>query len=214
MGSSLLLVLGSYLLGSVPWGLVIAKQACGVDPRLSGSCSIGATNVARLCGFGYGVATLACDLLKGALPVYLALHMGLDVYWTSFVAFAAVAGHVFPCFTRFRGGKAVATSIGVFLPLAFFPLLASCSLCLFLIWLSGFVSVGSLTLVVSLPVFLAFSGHNDWLILSICLALLVLMRHRENIRRLHDGTEKSWIKSRHRAEENASESGVEEKKVH
>ncbi|MBO4369637.1 MAG: glycerol-3-phosphate 1-O-acyltransferase PlsY [Desulfovibrio sp.] len=203
MALSVLLVLFAYLLGSVPWGLVIAKNACGIDPRFAGSHSIGATNVSRLCGFGWGVATLLCDLLKGALPVWLAIHCGLSSFFVSVVAFAAVLGHVFPCFLQFKGGKAVATSIGVFLPLAFLPLLAACLLCLLLIWLSGFVSLGSLTLVSSLPLFLFFSDQNEWLGLAFCLAALVFYRHRENIARLHQGTEKSWIKSRHKAQEDS-----------
>ena len=107
----------------MPWGLVIAKTFCGVDPRLDGSRNTGATNVARLCGFGWGVATLACDVLKGALPVWLALRVNPAPLFVSAVALACVLGHVFSCFMRFRGGKAVATSIGVFLPLAFWPLL-------------------------------------------------------------------------------------------
>ena len=141
----------AYALGSVPWGLVIAKTFCGVDPRLDGSRNTGATNVARLCGFGWGVATLACDVLKGALPVWLALRVNPAPLFVSAVALACVLGHVFSCFMRFRGGKAVATSIGVFLPLAFWPLLAASLLCVLIIWRSGYVSLGSLALVTALP---------------------------------------------------------------
>ena len=91
----------AYALGSVPWGLVIAKTFCGVDPRLDGSRNTGATNVARLCGFGWGVATLACDVLKGALPVWLALRVNPAPLFVSAVALACVLGHVFSCFMRF-----------------------------------------------------------------------------------------------------------------
>ena len=190
------ILLLAYLMGSVPWGLVIAKTCCGIDPRTQGSQSIGATNVSRLCGFGYGVATLACDLLKGALPVFLALKLESSVFVVSLTGFFAVAGHVWSCFLRFTGGKAVATTIGVFLPLAFFPLLASCLLCVLLIALSGFVSLGSLTLVSSLPLFLAFAGQMDWVGLALALAVVVFWKHRANIQRLHNGNEKSWLKSR------------------
>ncbi|MBQ7738191.1 MAG: glycerol-3-phosphate 1-O-acyltransferase PlsY [Desulfovibrionaceae bacterium] len=198
------LVLFAYLLGSVPWGLVIAKMTKGIDPRTAGSKSTGATNVSRLCGFGYGVATLACDLGKGALPVFLAVSYSNDVFFISLTALAAVLGHVFSCFLKFKGGKAVATTIGVFLPLAFYPLLAAAFLCVVLIWLSGFVSLGSLTLVTSLPLFLAFSGGKDFVPLAIFLACIVFFKHRENIARLHAGVEKPWLKSRQKPEDKES----------
>ena len=189
-------ILVAYALGSVPWGVVIAKTFCGIDPRTDGSKSTGATNVSRLCGFRYGVATLACDLLKGAVPVWIALRLSPSPLFVSLVAVAAVLGHVFSCFMHFRGGKAVATSIGVFLPLAFWPLLGSCALCMLVIWRSGFVSLGSLSLVASLPVFLAFTGAWQWLPLSLCLCAIVFVKHRENIGRLRAGTEKPWLKGK------------------
>ena len=189
-------ILAAYALGSVPWGVVIAKTFCGIDPRTDGSKSTGATNVSRLCGFRYGVATLACDLLKGAVPVWIALRLSPSPLFVSIVAVAAVLGHVFSCFMHFRGGKAVATSIGVFLPLAFWPLLGSCALCMLVIWRSGFVSLGSLSLVASLPVFLAIAGAWQWLPLSLCLCAIVVVKHRENIGRLRAGTEKPWLKGK------------------
>ena len=186
----------AYALGSVPWGLVIAKTFCGVDPRLDGSRNTGATNVARLCGFGWGVATLACDVLKGALPVWLALRVNPAPLFVSAVALACVLGHVFSCFMRFRGGKAVATSIGVFLPLAFWPLLAASLLCVLIIWRSGYVSLGSLALVTALPLGLCLTGQWAWLPLALCGWALVVWKHRENIARLRAGTEKTWRKGK------------------
>ena len=186
----------AYALGSVPWGLVIAKPFCGVDPRLDGSRNTGATNVARLCGFGWGVATLACDVLKGALPVWLALRVNPAPLFVSAVALACVLGHVFSCFMRFRGGKAVATSIGVFLPLAFWPLLAASLLCVLIIWRSGYVSLGSLALVTALPLGLCLTGQWAWLPLALCVWALVVWKHRENIARLRAGTEKTWRKGK------------------
>ncbi|MDR3357849.1 MAG: glycerol-3-phosphate 1-O-acyltransferase PlsY [Desulfovibrio sp.] len=190
------LPLAAYLLGSIPWGLVIAKTFCGLDPRLDGSRNTGATNVARLCGFGYGVVTLLCDLLKGAAPVWLALHWHPAPVFVSLVGLAGIAGHSWSCFMKFRGGKAVATSIGVFLPLAFAQLLAAALLCILVIWRSGYVSLGSLSLVTALPVLLAVSGLWQWLPLGLCVFALVVFRHAENLRRLRTGTEKSWLKPR------------------
>ena len=187
----------AYVLGSVPWGLVIAKTFCRLDPRESGSRNTGATNVARLCGFGWGVATLACDVCKGALPVWLAFRINPSPLFVSVVGLACVLGHVFSCFMKFKGGKAVATSIGVFMPLAFWQLLAASALCCLIIWRSGFVSLGSLSLVAALVVALAVTGQWMWLPLSLCVLAVVVWKHKENIARLRAGTEKSWLKGKH-----------------
>lgn len=189
-------ILMSYFIGAIPFGVVIARSCCGIDPRKSGSMSPGATNVARLCGFPYGLATLVCDVAKGALPVWGAVLLDPNTFFVSLTALACVVGHVGSCFLHFRGGKAVATTIGVFIPIAIQPLLGACALCMLVIWRSGFVSLGSLTLVTSLPILLIFVEAWQWLPLSICLALIVYWRHRANIDRLLRGEEKSWIKGK------------------
>ncbi|MDO5484468.1 MAG: glycerol-3-phosphate 1-O-acyltransferase PlsY [Desulfovibrionaceae bacterium] len=188
----------AYVIGSVPFGLVLAKHFCGIDPRQDGSHSIGATNVSRLCGFHWGAATLVCDVLKGTLPVWLAMLLDFSPLFITLTALACVVGHVFSCFLGFKGGKAVATTIGVFLPLAFGPLAIACLLCVLVIWRSGYVSLGSLCLVVALPLFLMMSEAIIWAPLAFILMALVVWRHRENIVRLKAGTEKSWLKSRNK----------------
>ena len=195
--AAFLWIVVAYMLGSVPYGLVIAKTFCHCDPRTAGSGNVGATNVARLCGFGYGIATLACDVLKGALPVWFALaYMDGGAFFVSLVALAAVLGHLFSCFLGFRGGKAVATSIGVFLPLAFGQLLVACVICCVVIWRSGFVSLGSLTLTAMLPLLLLLTGAWQWLPLALLIMALVYWSHRENIVRLLRGVEKPWLKAK------------------
>lgn len=194
-------VVGAYVAGSIPFGVVIAKTFCGIDPRKDGSHSTGATNVSRLCGFNYGVLTLACDVAKGAIPVWGALWLDPAPGFVSMVGMACVLGHVFSCFMRFSGGKAVATSIGVFIPLAFWPLLGSCALCMLVIWRTGYVSMGSLSLLGSLPVFLIFVGAWQWVPLSLILCVIVAVKHRENIQRLRAGTEKPWLKSKQKAQQ-------------
>lgn len=193
-------IIASYLLGSLPWGVLIAKFACNKDPRLEGSCSTGATNVSRLCGFGWGVLTLACDVGKGLVAVLVAQSLEPSATYVTLCALASVLGHIFSCFNGFRGGKAVATTIGVVLPLAFWQLAASALLCVLVIWRSGYVSLGSLTLVTALPFFLAISACWQWLALASCLFVLVVVRHKDNILRLLTGTEKSWLRSRHQKE--------------
>jgi len=189
-------VLAAYLLGSVPFGLVFAKCAQGIDPRLAGSGNIGATNVARLCGFGWGVYTLACDLGKGVVSAAVASYINPDAVFVTLAAFAAVAGHRWSCFMGFQGGKAVATSIGVFLPLAFWQTFAAALLCVACILRSGFVSVGSLALVASLPFFLLPTDERRFVPLALIVAVVVIRAHKANIWRLLRGEEKSWKKSK------------------
>jgi len=184
----------AYLIGSIPFGLVLAKTFCRIDPRTAGSGNIGSTNVARLCGKGWGAATLACDILKGTLAVAVALQLGDNPLLHSLTALAAILGHLRSCFLGFKGGKAVATSIGVLIPLTFVPLLLASLLCVLVIWRSGFVSLGSLTLVTALPLLLLADLRFDLLPLALLVMIIVYWSHRENIRRLAWGEEKSWIK--------------------
>ncbi len=184
----------AYLLGSVPFGLVIARLFSGKNLRAEGSGNIGATNVARTCGAGFGILALALDLLKGAAPTALALWAGGSALVVSLTAFAAVAGHVFPVYLGFKGGKAVATTIGVFLPIAAWPMLCSVGLCVALIGGCGYVSVGSLGMAASLPIFVALFGRWEYLPLALAIAALIVWRHKDNINRLRQGEEKSWRK--------------------
>ncbi|MDR3074075.1 MAG: glycerol-3-phosphate acyltransferase, partial [Deltaproteobacteria bacterium] len=143
----------AYVLGSIPFGLIIAVRCCGLDPRSGGSGNTGATNVARLCGVKWGVLVLVCDALKGLVGVAVALRLDpSSAALHSFTAMAAIIGHRYSLFMKFKGGKAVATTVGVFLPLAFWQLLVAGLVCVLVIWRSGFVSLGSLTLVTLLPV--------------------------------------------------------------
>jgi len=182
----------AYLLGSIPFGLIIAKHYCGIDLRMAGSKNVGATNVARLCGKRFGLAALACDVLKGTIPVLIAQAVNSNAVFITFVAIAVVLGHLFSCFLHFKGGKAVSTTIGVFIPLAIFPLILSAIICLVVIWKGKFVSLGSLCLVVSLPIFLFLFGIWKFIILSLILMSLVIWSHRDNIQRLACRNEKAW----------------------
>lgn len=190
------LCLLAYLLGSVPFGLVLAKTFCGIDPRTAGSGNIGSTNVARLCGMKWGVLTLVCDALKGLLPVVLALHLDVPPFYASIIALCALLGHLFSVFLHFRGGKAVACTVGVFIPLSFPAIAISGIICLLVIWRSGFVSLGSLVLAAALPVCLLVLGRYELMPLSLCVLALIFYRHRENIRRLLAGQEKSFLKKK------------------
>lgn len=192
--SMLIVAVAAFLLGSVPFGLLIARRFCGTDPRLAGSCNVGATNVARLCGFKWGVLTLACDLLKGFLPVLLFVTSDSNIESLAYPAgLAVILGHMYSFFLDFKGGKGVATTVGVFLALSPWQLILAGIACLAAIWKTGFVSAGSLVLVTALPVLLLFSGRFGDTLFALIVGGLVIYAHRQNIRRLLRGEEKPWL---------------------
>jgi glycerol-3-phosphate acyltransferase PlsY len=197
MGQFLLIIgwlLFSYLLGSIPFGLIIGRKVCKVDPREHGSQNTGATNIARVCGYRYGLVTLALDIIKGALPVGLALIVTSSPLVLSLAGLAALLGHMFSVFLKGKGGKGVATCIGTFLVPALWPMLLSILICLLLIWWTGFVSVGSLALVSALPILLLFFGQWYFVPWALVALVLVFWRHKENIYRLARGEENPWRK--------------------
>jgi glycerol-3-phosphate acyltransferase PlsY len=196
-----LLLPAAYLLGSVPFGFLAARIFRGVDIRQTGSGNIGATNAARVLGWRYFPAIFVLDLLKGAVPVLVMTRItGAAEYspcpWVIAAGLAAILGHVFPVWLRFKGGKAVATSTGVFLVLAPWATLAA-----FAVWaalFAGFryVSLASIFAALTLPAAVSLGLAPDPLGRGLFLtvfcwlgALFVIILHRANIRRLLAGTE-------------------------
>ncbi|MGE4262988.1 MAG: glycerol-3-phosphate 1-O-acyltransferase PlsY [Desulfovibrio sp.] len=190
-----LLFLMAFGLGMVPFGLYVARFVKGIDPRDAGSKNVGATNVARLCGAPWGVLTLALDIMKGFLPAVLAPE-GTGWVALSLIGAAAILGHAYSPLLNLRGGKAVATTVGVFLALAPGALIISAICTLLVIWLSGYVSVGSLTLALALPVFCLLTGNIGMIPLAVGVMLFLFWRHRENILRLDRGEEMPWRKGK------------------
>ncbi|WP_045215906.1 glycerol-3-phosphate 1-O-acyltransferase PlsY [Desulfonatronovibrio magnus] len=184
-----------YILGSLPFGLMIAQGFCRIDPRQHGSKNIGATNVARVCGFQYGLAVLILDILKGYLPILLAFSFSGSIVLVSLTGLAVVAGHMYSVFLYGKGGKGVATTVGVFLGLAPMATVWAIGICLAVIYLTGFVSLGSLALVTAAPVVFLLSGNFAYIIAALLLMGLVFWRHEENIHRLLSGEESSWRKN-------------------
>jgi len=191
----------AYLLGSIPFGYLLVRLSGGGDVRETGSGGTGATNVTRRAGKGAGVLTLLLDALKGVAAVLVARVLlgarpGAD-WWVCAAAVAAVLGHVFPVWLGFRGGKGVATGLGVFLVLA--PIATACALVVFVVvvWLWRYVSLGSITAAAVLPVAvwsLGALGVSDRmpapvLFVALAGAALIIFMHRANVGRLLAGTE-------------------------
>jgi glycerol-3-phosphate acyltransferase PlsY len=193
----ILLVIGGYLVGSIPTGVILARLFSATDIRRQGSGNIGATNVYRVLGAKLGVITLLGDVLKGVLPVILTrFFMGDDV-WIASVAFSTFLGHLYPLFLRFRGGKGVATALGVFMVIA--PLVTACAVTVFIVvvlrW--KYVSLGSLAASASMPLFLGVGGYAMvYGGLSMMIGGLIFYRHGDNIKRLWEGKEKKLSRVR------------------
>jgi len=185
-------VLG-YLVGSIPFGYVLTRLFSGEDIRESGSGNVGATNVSRKLGLAGGIATAALDIGKGSLAAALALHFTHHPYWTALAGLSAVLGHCYPVFLKFQGGKAVATFLGVFAVLSPWVTLAGLGLFIGVTAISGYVSLGSMVLAAAFPVLLyVFNQAEAYILAASCIALLIVWRHRKNIKRLLDGTERTF----------------------
>ncbi|MBN1384274.1 MAG: glycerol-3-phosphate 1-O-acyltransferase PlsY [Elusimicrobia bacterium] len=182
----------SFLIGSIPTGYLISKTFYGIDIRQHGSGNTGATNVGRILGKKPAIITFLTDTLKGFLPVLLSKKLFPDtsIIVPVIAAFLAVAGNMWTPFLKFKGGKGVATGCGVFLGLA--PAATGFSLVIFIITLAitKYVSISSITAAVSLPVFLYILDKQELLIyISLLLAVMIIWRHKSNIKKLLDKTE-------------------------
>jgi len=198
---SIFYILFSYLIGAIPFGLLWGRLA-GVDVRRSGSGNIGATNVGRLVGRKIGLLALVSDIAKGLLPMLSVAWLGADQAVVLICGLASFMGHLYPVYLGFKGGKGVATALGVYLyfdPLAIF-------ICMIIFGLvvarSGYVSAGSLTASALMPVLIfLFHGAGNLVWASLAVAGLIWFKHGTNISRLLKGEEKSWRKGKDRNNE-------------
>ena len=203
----------AYLLGSIPFGYLIVRATQGADVRETGSGGTGATNVSRRAGKAAGVLTLLLDAFKGAAAVAIAkVMLGLPVFgeralsgaslenaywWVAAAAIAVILGHIFPVWLRFRGGKGVATGVGVFLMLTPLAVAFAGLIFVLVVWQTRYVTLGSILAVVAIPFFLlsrnVFSQPVNPFLPIMCaamaVAVLIVFAHRENIGRLMNGTE-------------------------
>jgi len=190
-----LVLVGSYLVGSIPFGVIVGR-ARGVDIRKHGSGNIGATNVLRLLGPGPAAAVFVGDTVKGIIPVLLGGRL-IDGWalprvdlWLMALALAPILGHSFSIFLRFRGGRAVATTLGVLLGMSWQAGLAGLGMFVLLVALTRYVSIASIGASASVPIYLAATGARPaWAGFWTAIAALIIARHIPNIGRILDGTE-------------------------
>jgi glycerol-3-phosphate acyltransferase PlsY len=185
-------LVAAYLVGGIPFGYLLVRWKTGEDVRAKGSGNIGATNVLRTSGRAAAVATLLLDIAKGVFAVWLAgkLCAGSAV-WMSLAALAVMAGHAFPVFLKFQGGKAVASFIGAFLYLTPIPMVAALVVFVIVVAATRQISMGSMVAAGSLPLAAWLIEHPPWIVILAALvaAVFLIYRHRANIERIRSGTE-------------------------
>ncbi|SJZ83484.1 acyl-phosphate glycerol-3-phosphate acyltransferase [Trichlorobacter thiogenes] len=192
MNNNLLWILGAYLLGSIPTGLLLGKLY-GIDVRKEGSGNIGATNLYRTVGRKVGIMTLVGDCLKGLLPVILAWKLGLLEPMQAWIGLAAFCGHVFSVFLLFKGGKGVATALGVFLALSPLAVLGALAVFILLVAIWRYISLGSIVAAAVMPLIIWFRPHSiELLIATALISAIVIIKHHTNINRLIAGTESKF----------------------
>lgn len=187
---ALTLVCIAYLVGSIPFGLLVSWALARVDIRRHGSGNIGTANVLRIVGKWAATLTLLGDLLKGFLPVVAALSLGASELWVAGVGLAAVLGHNWSVYLRFAGGKGVATSFGALLAMTPLPALLGLLTWTAIVLIFRYTSLAALIASVCIPPVILFrTGAGPYLAFSLLAALLIFVRHRDNIKRLWAGTE-------------------------
>lgn len=185
-----LVVIIAYLIGSIPFGYLIVRAKEGGDVRETGSGGTGATNVTRRAGRSAGVLTLILDAAKGALAIVVAQLLLNNDWSLAAAAIAVILGHIFPVWLRFKGGKGVATGVGVFLVLAPFAVLIAGVVFLAVVLLTKYVSLGSILAAATIPLLVWLQAEPGSLLTAAVVgALLIIFAHRANLTRLWNGTE-------------------------
>ena len=196
----ILFVIIAYLLGSIPFGYILVKYVftSGEDVRRVGSGGIGATNVMRRAGIKAGLLTYVFDVAKGVVAVVLMRAVAVDDYaWVGAAAIAAIVGHIFPIFLKFRGGKGVATGVGVYLALAPVSVLTTLVVWAVIVYLTRYVSLGSIVATAAVPLWTWIYYGVLWpnshlaalMVVAVVGCALIVAKHHENISRLMSGTE-------------------------
>lgn len=190
-------IVAAYLVGSISFGIIISKVYGLPDPRTVGSGNIGATNVARSGKKSAAVLTLLGDAFKGWLPVWLALQSNMLMWVVAGVGLAVFFGHLYPIFHRFKGGKGVATALGVMLGISAWVALAALVTWLLVFAISRISSLSAIVAALLAPVFawVLLSPYPDYMWLIVVMSVFLIWRHRSNIKKLLDGTESGFKKN-------------------
>ena len=203
MAAYIIIAIIAYLIGSINFSVIISKRMAGFDVREKGSGNAGTTNMLRSIGVKAAVITLLCDILKGVVVILIAILIGNivdgldDALLVQLAGIFVIIGHTFPIFFGFKGGKGIATSLGVLLMINWQIGLICLVFALILMAITRMVSVGSIAAAILFPVLVVFIGQNyivpvnncSYLIFSIIIAILVLFNHRENLKRIFTGKE-------------------------
>ncbi|MDD5542048.1 MAG: glycerol-3-phosphate 1-O-acyltransferase PlsY [Acidobacteriia bacterium] len=194
---AILAIVLAYLFGAIPFGYIIVKTKLGKDVRNSGSGSTGATNVLRTAGTVGGILTFALDVGKGSAAVLVAKALSPANDWiVAIAAVSAILGHIFPVFLKFKGGKGVATGVGVYLAILPQAVGAVLVIFFFVVLLSRYISLGSIIATSAFPFFAYGMGRNSLsfpiIVGTFVGALLIVVMHRQNIRRIASGTENKF----------------------
>jgi glycerol-3-phosphate acyltransferase PlsY len=193
MTIKILYVVLSYLCGAIPFAYIFAKLFANVDIRAVGSGNPGATNVFRAAGKTAGIVTLIADCLKGFVPVYFAILIDSSFSYSAIIAAVSMSGHIWTIFLRFKGGKGVATGLGACLALMPLPSTIAFSIFIVVFLISGYVALGSICAAVSIPMASYFSGYGlEPTLFAFAAAILVIYKHRSNIKRLREGSESKF----------------------
>ena len=201
MAAYIIIAIIAYLVGSINFSVIISKRMAGFDVREKGSGNAGTTNMLRSIGVKAAVITLLCDILKGVVVILIAILIGNivdgldDALLVQLAGIFVIIGHTFPIFFGFKGGKGIATSLGVLLMINWQIGLICLVFALILMAITRMVSVGSIAAAILFPVLVVFIGQNyivpvnnwSYLIFSIIIAILVLFNHRENLKRIFTG---------------------------
>lgn len=186
-------IIGSYMLGSISFSIVMGKLLKGIDIREHGSGNAGATNTLRVLGKGPGITVFLLDILKGIVPVLVGFSLSAHSDWPAILCgVAAIVGHNWPIWFQFKGGKGIATTIGVIASLAFIPALLAGVIAIVSIAITRYVSLGSLLFAAFMPVFIVFiDGYysHELFGASLLIAVFAFVRHRSNIVKIIKGTE-------------------------
>ena len=189
-----ILILAAYLIGAIPTGVILTRLVGGEDIRSAGSGNIGATNVYRVAGRKLGLITLVGDCLKGVIPLLIGQYgFSLTEIGIAMVALAAFIGHCYPVYLGFKGGKGVATALGIFLVLS--PVSVLCLLGIFgvILWKWRYISLASISAAASVPLLVfIFESSVPYVVATFIIAVLVIWKHSANIERLRNGSENKF----------------------